>query len=243
VVDNLFEPLRDCVDAIGKAFGAYRGQGYSGLRETQYHLDVAADEAALAVLLPAGFRVVSEESGVSGIGDFTVVIDPIDGSTNCDRGIPFFATSLAVLHHDELIAGMVANQASGTIYWARRGEGATRDGEPIKCSGERDLANAMVGFSGLPERNIGWSQFRALGSAALECCFVADGSLDAYAVAQHSTLNPWDYLAGLLIVKEAGGAAGDYQGEELVTDERVLRHPLFAGSQELLDTLLSAGAL
>ena len=241
--EKLLRPLRETVDAIAKAIVGVRGRGFSGIRETQYHLDVAADNAALAILVPAGFQVVSEESGVTGSGDYTVVIDPIDGSTNCDRGVPFFATSLAVVHRGELIAGVVSNQATGTLYEAVRGGGASRDGVAIHPSGEKDVANALVSFSGWPSRNLGWAQMRALGAAALEICLVADGSLDAFAVAQHSTLNPWDYLAGMLIGREAGAFIADYRGEELVTADRIVRRPVIAGSEELLTTFLEADTL
>ena len=109
--------------------------GYSGLRPTQYHLDVVADDVALRVLHGAGFRVVSEESGVTGEGEYTVVLDPIDGSTNCDHGVPFFATSLAVLRENELVAALVVNQATGAFYEAEVGAGARRNGEEISSSG------------------------------------------------------------------------------------------------------------
>ena len=89
--------LRECAHEIGAVVRAGRHEGFSGQRSSQYLLDVVADEVALRVLHGAGFRVVSEESGVSGSGEYTVVLDPIDGSTNCDHGVPFFATSLAVL--------------------------------------------------------------------------------------------------------------------------------------------------
>ena len=243
MTESLFAPLRECAREIGEAIGGHRGRGYSGDRPTQYHLDVVADEVALRILLGAGFRVVSEESGVSGSGEFTVVVDPIDGSTNCDRGVPFYATSLAVMRGDELVAGLVRNQATGTIFEAEKGSGALRDGELIGTSGLSDLKGALVGFSGQPDRHLGWYQSRSLGAASLEICLVADGSLDAFAVAQQSTLNPWDYLAGLLIVREAGGADADYQGEELVTSSNVMRRPVIAASTELLGTLLRAGSL
>ena len=100
-----------------------------------------------------------------------------------------------------------------------------------------------MAFSGLPSQHLGWAQMRALGAASLEVCLVADGSLDAFAVAQQSTLNPWDYLAGLLIVREAGAVAKDYRKEELETCEGVLRRPVFCASQELLDAMMDAGAL
>lgn len=241
MTEELSAPLLECALAIGVAVEDHRGRGYSGLRESQYHLDLVADEVARRVLGGAGFRVVSEESGVSGTGDWTVVVDPIDGSTNCDRGIPFYATSLAVLHHQELVAGLVVNHATGTVFEAQKGAGAWRDGRPIHAGGQVSLAQAVVSFSGLPAHNLGWAQCRSLGAASLEICLVADGSLDAFAVAGHSTLAPWDYLAGLLIAREAGAAYGDRRREELETSAMVSRRPVVAGSHELLALLLSTG--
>ncbi len=241
--DSLLTPLRQCAYEIGEAVEAHRGRGLSGDRATQYHLDVAADDVALRVLGAAGFRVMSEESGVTGDGEYTVVIDPIDGSTNCDRGIPFYSTSLAVLRDSELVAALVMNQATGTVFEAEKGSGARRDGVAIAPSGQVEIAHAIVGSSGYPSHNLGWSQNRSLGAASLEICLVADGSLDAYGVAQHSGLNVWDYLAGLLIVREAGAFDADYHGEELVTTNDVLRHPVFAGSQELLSFMLNVGTI
>lgn len=243
MTDSIFAPLRECAWEIGEAVKEHRGRGFSGQRETQYHLDLVADEVALRILGGAGFRVVSEESGVSGDGDLTVVVDPIDGSTNCDHGVPFFATSLAVMSGDELVAGLVVNQATGTVFEAEKGGGATRDGDLIRHSGQTEVGKAIMSFSGLPSRHLGWAQMRALGAASLEICLVADGSLDVYGVAQHSTLNPWDYLAGLLMIREAGAVAQDYRGDELVTSSGVLRRPVFCASQELLDFMLNAGPL
>ncbi len=97
MTESILSHLRACALEIGEAVQAHRGRGFSGVRATQYHLDVVADEVALRVLRGAGYRVVSEESGATGDGEVTVVVDPIDGSTNCDRGVPFFATSLAAM--------------------------------------------------------------------------------------------------------------------------------------------------
>lgn len=221
----------------------HQRRGYSGQRETQYHLDLEADAVAVSLLTAAGYQVVSEESGTTGHGEFTVVVDPIDGSTNCDRGVPFYATSLAVLRGDELVAGLVRNQATGTEFYGERGSGATRDGHPIAVSGCTSLADAVVAWSGSPRRNLAWNQNRALGAASLEICLVADGSLDAFGVAGNSLLHPWDYLAGLVIAQESGAAVLDYQGDDLVTVERVPRRPLFAASASLLDQIAREGIL
>jgi fructose-1,6-bisphosphatase/inositol monophosphatase family enzyme len=243
VTDSLLEPLRACAHEIRDAISSHRGRGLSGIRATQYHLDVAADEVAVRVLGGAGFQVMSEESGVTGSGAMTVVVDPIDGSTNCDRGVPFYATSLAVLRDDELVAALVMNQATGTIYEAEKGSGARRDGEPIAPSGQTDIAHSIVGSSGYPSHNLGWSQNRSLGAASLEICLVADGALDVYGVAQHSGLNIWDYLGGLLIAREAGAFDADYHDELLVTTQDVVRHPVFAASHELLSFMLGVGTI
>lgn len=241
--DRLFDPLVECASEIREAVAPHQGRGHSGLRDSQYHLDVVADEIARRVLGSAGYRVVSEESGVTGAGEFTVVVDPVDGSTNCDRGVPFYATSLALLRGGELVGGLVVNLATGTTYQAEAGSGATRDGAAIAPSGRRDLDGALMSFSGYPARRIAWSQIRAMGAASLEICLVADGSLDVFAVAQGSSLHPWDYLAGLLIAREAGAAALDYRGEHLVTEEPVGRHPAFAATDELLSALARVGPL
>jgi myo-inositol-1(or 4)-monophosphatase len=241
VTTALLDPLRQCALEIRDAVASQRGRGYSGQRATQYHLDLAADEVALRILTGAGFRVVSEESGVTGHGEFTVVVDPIDGSTNCDHGVPFYATSLAVMKDNEIVAGLVMNQATGTVFEAEKGAGARRDGLMITPSFQTDATKSIMAFSGLPSHHLGWAQYRALGAASLEICLVADGSLDVYAVAQHSTLNPWDYLAGLLILREAGGVAADYLDEDLDTSDSVLRRPVFCASPELLKFMLSTG--
>jgi len=243
VTESLVTTLRTCAREIGDVVKFGRHDGFSGLRATQYHLDVAADEVALRVLRGAGFRVVSEESGVSGSGEFTVVVDPIDGSTNCDHGVPFFATSLAVLRGNELVAALVMNQATGTVYEAEKGSGAYRDGEAITSSGQSDFSRAIVSFSGLPARHLGWAQYRSLGAASLEICLVADGSIDVFSVADESTLNPWDYLGGLLLALEAGACAAEYDGEHLVTAEAVRRRPVVAATTDLLEFMKESRTL
>ncbi|HEY1223121.1 MAG TPA: inositol monophosphatase [Acidimicrobiales bacterium] len=241
--DDILTPLRACALEIGEAVKNHRRRGFSGARATQYHVDLVADEVALRVLGGAGFRIVSEESGVTGRGEFTVVVDPIDGSTNCDRGVPFYATSLAVLRDEELVAGLVMNQADGVVFEAEKSSGATRDGEQIRTSGQTLVEQSIMSFSGLPSRHLGWSQSRSMGAASLEICLVADGSLDVYGVANRSSLNPWDYLAGLLILREAGGVAGDYLDEELETSAPVLRHPIFCATPELLAFMVDVGSI
>jgi fructose-1,6-bisphosphatase/inositol monophosphatase family enzyme len=174
----------------------------------------------------------------------TVVVDPLDGSTNASHGIPWFATSLCAVDGDGPLAAVVVHLTSGTTYRARRGGGATRDGEPIRPSKTRELGDAVVGLSGLPPRHLGWRQFRVLGAAALDLCLVASGGLDAYLDCTSPPAHgPWDYLGGLLVCTEAGAGVADAFGEELVTlDHAARRTPVAASTPELLTELRAARA-
>jgi fructose-1,6-bisphosphatase/inositol monophosphatase family enzyme len=235
--EELLGLLRDAALAVRDAIGGLRGQGLSGGRPTQYHADVVADAAAVAVLVSGGLRVLSEESDVSGSGPVVCVLDPIDGSTNFDRGIPYYSTSLCALDDEGARCSVVVNHATDTWYEAVRGAGATRDGAAIHPSAVTQLRAAIVSFSGLPSARGGWAQFRALGSASLELCAVADGSLDGYAVVASSRLSPWDYLGGIQVLCEAGAPVSERAGAPLVVADRSRRRPVAAGTAALLDEL------
>jgi fructose-1,6-bisphosphatase/inositol monophosphatase family enzyme len=237
---RLLEVLDDAVGAVRRALDMLADWGPSGTRPGQYRLDLAADAAALPVLHGAGMAVFSEESGATGNGPsgLLAVIDPIDGSTNAHRGIPYYATSICVLDDEGPRVGVVVNQATGVRYAAVRGLGSERDGHPIAPSGCEDLAGAIVGISGFPGRHPGWAQFRALGAAALECCAVAEGVLDGYMVAGRSTLYGWDYLAALLICAEAGASSGERNGAGLTVRDGTPRRPVVAATPALTDRLL-----
>jgi fructose-1,6-bisphosphatase/inositol monophosphatase family enzyme len=206
----------------------------------QYALDLVADETACRVLGRAPVRIVSEESGVHGHDDaaITVVLDPVDGSTNCARGISYWATSLCALDGDGPLAALVANQATGARVTAVRGHGAFRDGVPIHASSVTRIQDALVLLTGLPERDLGGKQFRALGCAALSLCDVAAGGIDGYSDAGpfHA---PWDYLGGYLVCVEAGAIVRDARGQPIVTDDVTARRQIIAaGTPELADALM-----
>jgi fructose-1,6-bisphosphatase/inositol monophosphatase family enzyme len=231
--------LDDAVAAVSGALDALEDWGPTGTKPGQYRLDLAADDAAVPVLHGAGLAVLSEESGMTGDGPsgLLAVIDPVDGSTNAHRGVPFYATSICVLDAEGPVVGLVSNQATGARYAAVRGSGAERDGSPIAPSGCTELGRAIVGISGFPGTYPGWAQFRALGAASLECCAVAEGVLDAYLTAGRSTLYGWDYLAGLLICREAGAAARERDGQELVVRDVSPRRLIVAATDELAGRL------
>ena len=157
---RLLQVLGEAVHAVRAALDGLDDWGPAGTRPGQYRLDLAADAAALPVLHGSGLQVLSEESGKTGDPAATLmaVIDPVDGSTNAHRGVPFYATSICVLDPEGPLVGMVVNQATGTRFEAVRGGGARRDGGAIAPSGCTDLSSAIVGISGFPGIHPGWAQ-------------------------------------------------------------------------------------
>jgi myo-inositol-1(or 4)-monophosphatase len=147
------------------------------------------------------------------------IIDPLDGTTNWLHGYPEYAVSIAALDADGLRAAVVINSATGEEFDAVRGGGTRCDGRPVRTSEVRDLRLGLVG-TGFPFKHrefvprylralgdvlIHSSGVRRAGAAALDLCALARGRLDAF---WEFWLMPWDVAAGVLIVREAGGAFG-----------------------------------
>jgi myo-inositol-1(or 4)-monophosphatase len=234
--------LHDVADAVATALGTVTDWGPSGRRDGQYALDVAADDAALAVLQRAGVGVFSEESGFDpGDTGEVVVIDPIDGSTNASRGIAWYATSLCFVDGDGPAEALVVNQASGVRFSAERGGGAWCGSRPLLPSGCSALGEAIVVVSAVPPPDIGWAQFRAFGACALDLCALADGVVDGYVDFGDEQHGLWDYLGGWLICRQAGIDVVDAFGRDMLhTDHAARRTPVAAATPELAAALLAA---
>lgn len=237
---DILQVLNDTADAVSQVLATNTDWSLSGIRHTQYSVDVRADNAALAVLHEAGCAVLSEESQITGQwgdDDILVVMDPLDGSTNASRGVPWFATALCAIDKNGMRASLVVNQASGKDrYWATQGGGAFHNGNQMHPSACTTLKEAVVGVSGLASFRPQWAQFRALGAAALDICLVAQGVLDGW-VDFHSH-GVWDYLASVLICQEAGVATSEHLDRELlVTQYDQKRTPIVAATPALLAQL------
>lgn len=242
---DLLDLLHDTATATAAALGRVDDWGLAGTRAGQHHSDLAADAAALAVLGQADVGVLSEESGLHHPGrDVVVVVDPLDGSTNAARGIPWFAVSLCAVDGDGPRAAVVLDLPRDRRYQAVRGAGASCDGVELHPSRCVRLGDAVVGLAGFPQRHLGWRQYRALGAVALDLCAVAAGTFDAYIDCVESAHGPWDYLGGLLVCREAGAVVGDSRGRELVSLEHETRRtPLAAGTADLYGQVAEARAL
>lgn len=170
-------------------------------------------------------------------------VDPIDGTTNFVYGYPAYAISIGVEVEGERVVGVVHNLASNETFTAAAGRGAFIDGKPIHVSGRSDLSTTLLGtgFAYDPEyrsrqgavlaRLLGRVRdVRRSGSAALDLCSVACGRLDAY---YEQPLAPWDYSAGDVIVREAGGVTGSIGGGPIA------RGSVLATSPGLMEPLLA----
>jgi NAD+ kinase len=192
-------------------------------------VDRLAESAILRVLDDEGvdWNVVSEEVGhVARGGAKTLVIDPIDGTANAVRNLPFSTVSLALGTNDlgGVELGVVRDLSRGTTYWAARGEGAFRDGRPIRTrprTGRGEVVFLNLGRGASPRATALGARarrVRSLGCASLEMALVAEGAGDAY-VFEHAdatkNLRATDIAAAYRIVLEAGGAVTDTDGGPL----------------------------
>jgi len=223
-------------------------------------VDLAAEKAIVEVLQQSSisFTLVSEESGVREFGEAPqqcyVTVDPIDGTTNLVRGLPFYASSIAVSVKPALSAvhaALVADLFHDTTYTAQEGKGAYRDDEKIKPSALTSLEEAVIGLdlNTYKVREIApqlthliqkTKHIRHFGANALELCYVADGTTDAF-VDIRGKLRPTDVAAGFLILREAGGTITTPEGHALDVklDPKQKMRFIASGNKQIHKTILS----
>lgn len=199
-------------------------------------IDLAAENAIIETLTKnhVSFTLISEESGVKKYGanpsENFVTVDPIDGTTNLMRGIPFYATSIAVSTKPTLNTvhtALVADLFHYVTYTAEKGKGAYRNDEIIRPSENDSIKEAVLGIdlntykvqkiapqlTCLIEKT---KHIRHLGANALELCYVADGTIDAF-IDIRGKLRTTDVAAAWLIMKEAGATVTTLEGKPLET--------------------------
>ncbi len=178
--------------------------------------------------------------------EVTWIVDPLDGTVNFAKSIPFFAVSIAVSIAGEIVVGVVYNPLSAELFVAQKGKGALLNGQLLSVSKIKQFEEAFVatGFPYNVARNplhcidcfahmakLG-VPLRRLGAAALDLAYVAAGRFDAF---WEVGLHPWDMAAGKLLIEEAGGQVSDYEG----APHRVFGYlPLVATNGHLHDQLL-----
>jgi histidinol-phosphatase len=179
--------------------------------------DRAAEEAVRALVADRrpGEGVFGEE-----LGDNSAmvrwIVDPIDGTRNYVRGVPVWATLLALERDGVVEVGLVSAPALARRWWAARGEGAWSNGERCRVSAVAQIEDAFVSTTSSRDMPPGWNDLTRRGWAVRgfgdfwQHCLVADGAVDA---ATDETLELWDYAAVQLIVEEAGGRCTTFNGD------------------------------
>ena len=203
-------------------FGKTVGIGAAG-SPTSY-IDIVAENVALKILEKSDIKVnlLSEEQGFVDFGGKNVfVLDPLDGTRNASRGIPFYSVSLAIgkSRISDIEYGVVQNIPTGDIFTAEKHHGAFLNNSPLHVC-EMPSADLLSSIS-LGKNYTARAGFlarkgyiRSLGAASLEMCLVASSALDFYFVGK-DILRVVDIAASILIVREAGGFVKTLTGENL----------------------------
>jgi myo-inositol-1(or 4)-monophosphatase len=249
--------LQTALDAAYLAKGIhqyYQEKGFTlSSKSTPTDLVTQADhesEAAIRELIAARHPdhvVLGEEQGQDREGAFRWIVDPLDGTVNYAHGFPFYAVSIGLEAHGEVVLGVILDTARGDLFTATKGGGAFMNGRPIRVSPRSTLVGSLLA-TGFPydvskdTENLVYFQ-RALtrglmvrrpGAAALDLAYVAAGRLDGF---WEVKLNPWDVAAGWLIIREAGGTVTGMEGEAYRLGNRYLVASNGLIHQPLLDTI------
>ena len=210
-------------------------------------VDRAAEAAIIDILLDAypNHAILAEESGQQGDSEFQWIIDPLDGTTNFLHGFPQYSISIALAHKGQLDQAVIYDPSRNDLFTASRGQGAYLNDRRIRVSKRIKLADTLIG-TGFPYRDFTHldaymgmlrdmlqktAGVRRPGSAALDLAYVAAGRLDGF---WEIGLSKWDIAAGCLLVKEAGGLVGDFQGDDSYIDSG----NIIAGNPKIFAQLL-----
>lgn len=182
-----------------------------------------ASEQAIKEILPPEHNFLMEEGGyVDNRSEYTWIIDPLDGTANFLRKIPFFSISIALVRNHEVILGVVYNPILEELYIAEKGAGATLNGEKIRVSGTKTVFESLIvqsldtnnekradNLKNMQKIFFDAQDIRIFNACALSLCYIASGRSEAAII---SGANLWDIAAGTLLVEEAGGQITRFDG-------------------------------
>ena len=208
-------------------------------------------QSAIVATISAAFpehAIAGGEAELKTESPYRWVVDPIDGTVNFVHGFPYYAVSVALVHHAEITHAAVLDPIHDELFTAVRGKGAQLNGAAIRVSNCLRLDDALIGTVFPARKSTKLAAFlpivndligrcagvRRAGSCALDLAHLAAGRLDGYFV---MSLRPRDIAAGALLVKEAGGRVGDFAGgaEFLRTNEVIAAAPgLFSPLREAI---------
>jgi myo-inositol-1(or 4)-monophosphatase len=191
-------------------------------------IDQAAEREIISIIHKAhpSHSILSEECGEIDGDEYTWIIDPLDGTRNFIHGFPQFCVSIGVTYKGRLEHGVIYDPVRQELFTATRGRGAQLNDRRIRVSKRTALDECLIA-TGFPFRHSKahlhaylnslqailpiCGDVRRAGSAALDLAYVACGRFDGF---WEMNLRPWDFAAGVLMIKEAGGLVADFQGGE-----------------------------
>jgi histidinol-phosphatase len=230
MTDRALAAAVEAAHAAGEIAMRYYRSGFDVMLKSDCSPVTQADreaEAAIVEILARAcpdYGMLGEELGSRGNQDVRWIIDPIDGTRNFVRRIPFWATLIALEERGEVVVGVIHVPTSGDLYTARRGDGARLNGELLSVSKTEVIGEAFFIHAGLNlVREQGWwdglarlvdatERQRGFGDF-LGYTLVAEGKAEIYA---ELDLKPWDLAAPKIIVEEAGGRFSDFAGDPTI---------------------------
>lgn len=212
-------------------------------------VDTKAEQIIIDIIHKAypQHAILAEESGTSGdhTQDIVWIIDPLDGTTNFIHGLPHYAVSIAIKVKERIEYGVIYDPIRNELFFAERGNGARLNDKRLRVTQQKDLKHALIG-TGFPFRDTDrFSEYlkiferlipqaagiRRAGTATLDLAYVAAGRLDGF---WEMGLAIWDMAAGSLLIKEAGGLVGDFNGGEAYFEKQTI----VAGNPKIFKSLL-----
>jgi myo-inositol-1(or 4)-monophosphatase len=226
------------------------GQGKGG--DVTAALDEAAERAVLPYFDRPDIRIVSEEMGIRGEGPITVVVDPIDGSHNAERAIPYFALSVAVAEGgrtmDDVVFGFVHDFGSDEEWTAVKGGGAFLNSTPLSGAPKAEIeclsleaTRAALVLDRLEQLAPLTDRVRVMGAQAITFCHLAAGRTDAVVCLKPS--RAVDFAASQLLIRERGLAVLAVDGPpvpEIPLDLEARSRICAAGTDELAQRIATA---
>ena len=197
--------------------------------------DTKAEKIIISELMKAkkNYSILSEEDGskINTDSKNVWIIDPIDGTTNFLHGVPHFAISIALKSNNEIVSGVIYDPIKDEMFYAEKNNGAFFNNQRIKVSKKKNIQSCLFGTGGKEKIETDLIT-RKSGSAALDMAYVAAGRYDGYF---QNNLNLWDIAAGIIIVKEAGGAINEINLSE--NDNIKIRASSTAINEKMLEKL------
>ncbi|MDD2199075.1 MAG: inositol monophosphatase family protein [Bacteroidales bacterium] len=200
-----------------------------GKNDLVSYVDKTSEKMIIASLIDvipnAGFIAEESHNSINESLEYKWIIDPLDGTTNYLHGLSPYSVSIALMHHNEVILGVVYEVSNDECFYATKAKGSFLNGEKITCSTNSKISESLF-VTGFPVSRFYRNKesfelldyiiknshgIRRLGSAAADLAYVACGRFDCF---YEYDLKSWDVAAGSLIVTEAGGKVSDFNGED-----------------------------